>query len=62
MKRVFRVGAMLLLGLATYGTVAQSQGGASVKWVDFQDWGPIEFCGFSCDSGDTCCMIIIYAE
>lgn len=52
--------ALLLFGLAlTASGRLAAQGGVEVKWVDFQDWGPVEFCGFSCDSGDTCCQIVI---
>lgn len=52
-----RIAAALAFGAVIALSTASAQGSSTWKWVDFQDWGPIEFCGFSCDPPETCCFI-----
>lgn len=56
LKRGMLSAALLIVLAAARGN---AQGGVQTKWVDFQDWGPVEFCGFSCDRGDLCCFLVI---
>lgn len=52
---------MLLLSFAVLApflsSTAGAEGAAKKEW---HDWvGPLDWCGFSCDTGDDCCTVIV---
>jgi hypothetical protein len=51
---------MLLLSIALLSPFSSSIAGAEGAKKEWHDWvGPLDWCGFSCDTGEDCCTVLV---